>query len=368
MRGLALALLCACGPTSAPGTAASDFDWGLPDGVDPPPVPADNPMSVEKVALGRALFYDFRLSLDEARSCGLCHEQAKGFTDGFPRAVGALGDLHHHNAQPIVNVGYRQALTWNNPDLRTLEEQVLLPLFGDEPVEMGRTADELEALLVDDPALNAGFEQAFPDDPEPWTVPNLARALAAFERTLISVDSPWDRWLRGEGSLSASELRGLDLFESDRLGCTACHSGLDLADPPDGSEPVYANLGLYDLDGQGSYPEGGEGLLRTTGDPADMGRFRTPTLRNLAWTAPYFHDGTGATLEDVVDVLAAGGRVTGSGPNIGDGRANPHKDPRITGFALSPEERSDLVAFLLTLSDPGFVEDPRFADPVADDR
>lgn len=317
-------------------------------------------MTAEKVELGRELFYDFALSIDDKRSCGICHEQAKGFTDGFPRAVGALGDLHRHNAQPIVNVGYRTTLTWARPDRISLEEQLRIPLLGDDPIEMGLTEAAIEDLLHRE--YRDGFERAFEDDADPWTVDNLARAIAAFERTVISRDSAWDRFDRGDpDALSEAELRGMDLFFG-RLACDRCHEGPDFDHPADGGDPVYANLGLYDVGG-GAYPEGGEGLMRYTGDPSDMGRFRTPTLRNLAWTAPYFHDGTGATLEDVLDALAAGGRDNTSGPNLGDGRDNPHKHIWIEGFALTVDERSDVVAFLLALGDPGFIADPRFSDP-----
>jgi len=374
MRWWLWATLIGCGGPGQDAVPIDDtgYDWGLPPGVEPPPVPADNPMNRHKVALGRALFFDFRLSVDEARACGICHEPAKGFTDGFPRAVGALGDLHRHNTLSLTNVGYRQPLTWARTDLHTLESQLLVPLFGEDPIEMGRTPGELEALIESDPDYAAQFPQAFPTDAAPYTVDHIGWALAAFERTLISRNSPWDRYLRGDlSALSASEARGMDLFFGDRLGCGACHGGPDLDQPTDASgqpagPPGYHNIGLYDVDGQGAYPDGGEGLMSETGLVADMGRFRTPTLRNLAWTAPYFHDGTGASLEDAVDVFARGGRLTPDGPNPGDGRLSPLKDPSLTGFDWTPQERSDLLAFLHALGDPEFIADPRWSDPAVE--
>lgn len=366
---LVFAALLAAGGCEGPESI--EYDWGLPADVDPPNVPADNPQTAEKVELGRHLFYELRLSRNENRACGTCHEQAKAFTDGFHRAVGTENDLHGHNTMALANLGYRTQLGWSSPTPRSLEVELLVPLLGEDPIEMGmggREADML-AMLAGDPLYAELFATAFPDESEPVTLTNLARAIAAFERTLLSVDAPLDRYLRGDDdAISPAAARGWALFRSPELGCLGCHGGLDFASPTDAdgnviAEAGYFNIGLYDLDGSGAYPESAQGLFATTGVPTDMGRFRTPTLRNLAYTAPYMHDGSVINLTELVDILAAGGRNVQSGPFVGDGRANPHKSAAIVPIELSAEQRADLVALLLALSDERLVSDPKLAAP-----
>jgi cytochrome c peroxidase len=358
--------LTSCEP--APDTS---YDWSLPVGVEPPPVPTDNPQTPEKVELGRHLFYDLRLSKNQDRACGTCHEQQKGFTDGFHRAVGTENDLHGHNTMTLTNVGYSSELGWAYGSFRSLEQQLLVPLLGDDPIEMGMGGNEasLLAMLADDPVYAELFTAAFPDEPEPVTLANLARSIAAFERTIISVDAPLDRYLRGEeDAISPAAKRGWELFRSPEAGCSRCHGGRDLASPTNAENEViaevgYFNIGLYDLDGNGTYPESAQGLIETTGVAADMGRFRTPTLRNLAYTKPYMHDGSVISLEDAIDILAAGGRDVQSGPFAGDGRGNPHKSELIQAITLTPIQRADLLEMLLALGDEEFIADPRLASP-----
>ncbi|WP_181233992.1 MbnH family di-heme enzyme [Enhygromyxa salina] len=346
------------------------FDWGLPAGVEPPAVPADNPQTPEKVELGRHLFYDLRLSKNLNRACGTCHEQAKAFTDGFHRAVGTANDLHGHNTVALANVGYRSQLGWRSPMPDSLEQQLLVPLLGDDPIEMGMGGSEAQLLelLADDPRYVELFAAAFPDAPAGVSMVQLAQAIAAFERTIISVDAPLDRYLRGdEDAITPAAKRGWALFGSREVGCLGCHGGLDYASPTDAqgqpiAEAGYANIGLYNLEA-GAYPDSAQGLIEVTGVASDMGRFRVPSLRNLAYTGPYMHDGSVISLAGVVDIFAAGGRVITSGPYVGDGRANPHKSPGIQPIDLNPEQRADLVEMLLALSDAGLVTDPGLASP-----
>jgi cytochrome c peroxidase len=363
---LGLVLLVACEDGEA-----TDYAWDLPVGVEPPMVPADNPQTAEKVELGRHLFYDLRLSKHENRACGTCHEQAKGFTDGFHRAVGTEDDMHGHNTPSLVNAGYRTQLGWSSPAPRTLEEQLLVPLLGDMPLEMGMGGLEAEllAMLAGDPVYVPLFASAFPDEPAPVTLANVARAIAAFERTIISFDAPLDRYLRGdEDAISPAAKRGWELFRSPEVGCLGCHGGPDFASPTNAegqpiAEAGYYNIGLYDIDGAGAYPETAQGLFQSTGVPSDMGRFRTPTLRNLAYTWPYMHDGSVISVAEAVDIFAAGGRNVQSGPFVGDGRANPHKSEAIKPITLTAEQRADLVELLLALSDERLVSDSRLASP-----
>lgn len=360
------AALAACDADDAAG-----WDWGLPDGVEAPPEPADNPMDEDRVELGRWLFYDTELSLENNRACGVCHEQAKAFSDGLPRAIGTTGELHPHNSPGLTNVAYTEQLNWADPSPQSLEHQLLGPLLGTSPiVEMGmggREAELLERLRLR-PEYDPLFDAAFPDAEEPLSIEHIALAIASFQRTLLSWNSPWDHHVRGDaGALDASQQRGLALFFGE-AGCSRCHGGpnLDAPDPEDASvvaEPRYANVGLYDLDGAGAYPVGQGGLANATGDASDTGRFRIPGLRNVAITRPYMHDGSVDTLEHAVRIMAEGGRVLTSGPNVGDGQASPLKDPRLQPVELDEQQLADLVAFLEALTDQDFLDDERIASP-----
>jgi len=373
---LLLALAAGCAGPPGAGADPDVWDWGLPEHFSEPEVPADNPMSAEKVSLGRLLFYDFQISVDGGRSCGICHEPAKGFTDGFVKAVGTTGDIHPRNTLSVANVAWRAALTWRDPAVLSLEAQLLSPLMGTEPiVEMGMGGEEALLLerLSDFAPYPELFEAVWPEEPAPISLDNAARAIAAYERTLITADSPYDRYLLGEeGALSEAALRGMGLFFGERLGCGACHSGLFL-DRPLGDDgqladaPGYFNTGLYNLDGEGAYPPDDPGLAAITGDPSDTGAFRTPSLRNVAVTGSWSHDGTVASLEDAVDNYARGGRLLEGVAYAGDGATSPYKSPLIAGFAISDDERADVVAFLEALTDWEALSDPRYADPFCRD-
>jgi cytochrome c peroxidase len=340
--------------------APEPYAWSLPAGFPRPPVPTDNPMTTAKVELGRHLFYDTRLSVNGTTSCGTCHRQELAFTDGRAVARGATGEHHVRGSMSLTNVAYNTRLTWANPLMDSLEDQALAPLFGDTPVEMGLTGHEAEALtkLADDPSTVAMFIEAFPDEARPVTLRNVVRAIASFERTLISGDAPYDRYLAGDGTaLSPAAARGMELFFSERLECFHCHGGFNFSDTTrhEGQEAValpYHTTGLYDLDGQGSYPRKNRGLYEMTHDPADMGKFRAPSLRNIAVTAPYMHDGSIATLSEVLDHYAAGGRARNARTSI-----------FVPGFILTAEEKADVLAFLESLTDEQFLTDPRFANP-----
>lgn len=344
LRAVLGGLLLASALAGEPG-----WQWWLPPGFPEPPVPADNPMSEAKVELGRHLFYDHRLSFNGQSSCASCHRQDLAFTDGHAQAHGATGERHPRGAMSLANVGYNRVLGWDDPALNSLEAQALVPMLNQHPIELGIAGHEIELLekLGADGRYRELFAAAFAGESEPVTMENITRALAAFERTLISGDSPFDRWLRRNEPLDPAARRGMRLFYSDRLGCAHCHRGTNFE-----SGAEFHNTGLYDLDGRGTYPEGSEGLFRHTKKPEDMGRFRAPTLRNVAVTAPYMHDGSVATLGEVIDLYARGGRTK-----------NPRKDPLIAGFELTEEEKRDLIAFLEALTDQVFLTDRRFGRP-----
>jgi cytochrome c peroxidase len=366
---VAVACLAAGCEGEPPTPAAPEvYDWRLPAGFPTPRVPQDNPMTEAKVQLGRRLFYDKRLSLNGTQACASCHEQARAFTDGKPHGVGSTGVEHRRNAQGLANVAYATSLTWANPALTTLEAQALTPLFGSEPVELG-FGDDPEPLLQrlrDDPDLSARFAEAFPGEAPPVSLKTLTRALACFERSLLSGNSPFDQYLYGgkKDALNAQVKRGLELFFSERLECNHCHSGFNFQDATThegSSEPIqpFHNTGLYNEDGHGAYPRIDPGIIELTGRAEDMGRFRAPSLRNVAVTAPYMHDGSIATLSEVLDHYAAGGRAHG----LDSSRVSPVQSSFVRGFTLTPQEKEDLLVFFDALTDTDFLTNPRFADP-----
>jgi cytochrome c peroxidase len=359
-----MAIACSGGPDDA-------WRWDLPQGFPEPRVPDDNPMSAARVELGRHLFHDTRLSGNGTQACASCHRQELAFSDGRVHAVGSTGARHRRNSMSLANVAYASRLTWANPHLDRLEGQALIPMFGDDPVELGMPSDaELVRRLTADEGYVQLFAAAFPDEPEPIRVDNVTRALGSFQRTLISGRSAYDRYAQGDsGALSASALRGMELFFSERLECFHCHGGFNFADSVDHArlaepERAFHNTALYNVDGQGAYPARDRGLMEITGDPADMGRFKAPTLRNIAVTAPYMHDGSVPALEEAIEHYARGGRTVATGPDRGVGSESPLKDEFVVGFVLRAGEREDLLAFLHSLTDEEFLRDPRFAAPV----
>lgn len=345
--------------------------WSLPPGMPQPRVPADNPMTRGKVAIGHRLFYDVRLSGNETQSCASCHQPELAFTDGKTTPLGSTGEPLPRNSPSIVNSAYHATLTWANPALVTLEKQMEVPLFATHPVELGvndKNKGQILTRLRRDPWYAKRFPRVFRQARHPVSWTDVIRSIAAFERSIVSANSRYDRYLQGKAELDAAERRGMDLFMGEEGECSHCH-GSFLFDDQDtyvGSpeeRPKFHNTGIYNVGETGEYPYPNRGVYEITGKAKDMGAFRAPSLRNVARTGPYMHDGSVATLKEVVDNYAAGGRVITEGPDAGDGRKNPHKDPLIAGMDLSEQDREDLVAFLTTLSEPDFSKNPRFADP-----
>ncbi|MEM7156087.1 MAG: cytochrome c peroxidase [Myxococcota bacterium] len=378
------ALVMAVSACSGEAPTLTDWHWALPDHVAPPPVPESNPMTVEGVELGRRHFFEPRLSVTGEFSCSTCHEPELAFAVDEPTHEGALGVRTARNAPALVNLAWAPLLDWGNPTADSLEQQMLTPLFGDNPVEIGAgfvdgssdhyDPQRLLELVDSDPDYQDAFDDVFGDRPATERVSwdAVIAAISSFERSLVSLDAPFDRWLAGDpDALSAAEQRGLALFRSSRLGCAQCHAGplQSLAFVTDGravdERALFRNTGLYDLvqgpvvywgGARTRYPESGQGLGEFTQDPADDGKHRIPSLRNVAVTGPYMHDGSIESLDEVLDHYARGGRLVAEGPHAGDGRDNPNKDPAIGGFALSDTERRDLLAFLGSLTDPSFMD------------
>lgn len=371
--GFAWAFASPTVPSSDAATtpAAQEWAWNLPQFFPTPRVPATNRMTQAKVTLGRYLFYEPRLSGNGSQSCGSCHMQSKAFTDGLAVAIGSTGDHTLRSSMPLANVGYNTTLTWANPSLVRLERQMLVPLFGTNPVEMGvndRNKATVLARIRTDAAYRKRFATAFPGQKQPVTWTNVVKAISAFQRTMISGDSTYDRYLAGKATLTASQTRGKDLFFGEKAECHHCHGSFNLNDQVDYAgktpvRPLFHNTGLYNIGGTGAFPEGNRGVFELTATATDMGAFRAQSLRNIAVTAPYMHDGSIATLQEVVDFYAAGGRDITVGPNAGDGRANPYKSGLTAGIDLTPQDKADLVAFLKTFTDQRFLTNAKLSDP-----
>jgi len=277
----------------------------------------------------------------------------------------------------LVNIAYAGVLTWGNPTLRQLEGQALVPMFGDHPVELGlvQPGTLLLERLEKDARYRTMFAAAFPETAKPFTIANVTKALASFERSIISARSPYDRYhsYRESDAISPAARRGEILFFSQPFSCFRCHNGFMMAGATDfegrqasaegGIE--FHNTGLYNLAGLLSYPSPNTGIYETTKKPEDVGRFKAPTLRNVAVTGPYMHDGSIKSLDAVFDHYAAGGRTIEEGPYRGIGHDNPNKSPSVRGFTLTVEQRADFTAFLNSLTDEELLHDPRFSNPFA---
>jgi len=339
--------------------SADDYKWNLPEGFGPPPVPTSNPMTTAKVELGRYLFYDQRMSGNGKQACASCHMQRFAFTDRRPRAIGSTGQIHPRSSMSLVNVAYSKTLTWSNPNLTTLEDQMRVPIFGTNPVELGLDTDGATFLKIarSDKRYQELFQRAYPSDPNPFTIINLIRAIACFERTIISARSDWDADWRQVQHLYSLELdssktsesarRGEVLFFGDKLACGRCHGGNNFDASYSSTNvpikgPSFHNNGM---------PLGAAGLNEYTGSAEDIGKFKPPTMRNIELTAPYMHDGSVPSLDAVIDHYAKGGSHTST------------QSPLVHGFTISEQDRADLIAFLRSLTDLEVIRDPRFSDP-----
>jgi cytochrome c peroxidase len=281
-------------------------------------------MSQEKVDLGRRLFFEPRLSVTGRYSCASCHEPARAYADGRRVAVGATGEPLTSNAPALVNVAYNISFGWDRPKLRSLEAQMRQPMLSTHPVELGLRGREARVCLelAQDPQYARAFAAAFPEDPA-VSLGHLIKAIATFERTLIFGNSPFDRYVfQGDhGALSPAAKRGLALFFSARGGCAGCHGGLNFAGN-------WRDAG--GATGPASFARNG-----TTATP-----LRVPTLRNVALTAPYMHDGRYATLAQVLEHYS----------QLPQRGALP--DRRLPHAAFSAQDKLELLAFLDSLSDP----------------
>ena len=270
------------------------------------PIPEDNPLTVERIELGRRLFHDQRLSRDRSLTCASCHDPRRAFSGRQPRAIGVFGRTGRRNAPALLNRGYGRAFFWDGR-MPTLEAQVLQPI---------QDVNEMD-LPLDEAAARVGLD-----------IESISQALASYVRSIFSGDSPYDRFVNGNGTaLSRQQQEGLRIFRG-KGNCTTCHVGPTLSDEE------FHNTGVAWRDGQFQ----DEGRAAVTRNPRDRGAFKTPTLREVALTAPYMHDGSFRRLEEVVAFYDEGGRP------------NPRLDPDLRPLGLTAVERRALVAFLRSLS------------------
>jgi cytochrome c peroxidase len=314
-----------------PAAEEAAFEVKVPLGLPPLPVPEDNPMTAAKVELGKLLYFDKRLSKDASISCATCHDPEKGWAEHTPTSTGFQNQVGDRNSPTVLNSAYAKSMFWDGR-AASLEEQALGPMAN--PIEMAHTLDDIEKQLNEIPAYKEHFQKVFGTD---VTRDGMAKAIAAFERTILSGNSAFDKFKAGdEGALTDVQKKGMDLFDEN---CAMCHS------PPLFSNYMFINAGVG-MDAE----EPDKGRMNATEKENDLGKFRVPSLRDVANTAPYFHDGSAATLEEAVALMAAGGKD------------NPKLSPlmKAVGEAkLSAEDQAAIVEFLKALSgEPVKVEIP----------
>ena len=297
-------------------------------------IPPDNEFSMARWELGKKLFYDPILSLDSSLNCGSCHKQALAFADDVAFSDGVLGRAGVRNSPSLANIGYHPYFT-REGGISSLEKQVLVPI--QEHNEFDFNIIYVMDRMRKDSQYVQMSRKAYEREPDPFVI---TRAISCFERSLISGQSAYDRFtfLGEEKAMSKAEQAGMALFFSEKLACSSCHSGFNF------SNYAFENNGLYE-----SYPD--PGRFRLTSDSADLARFKVPSLRNVALTAPYMHDGSVSTLEAVIAHYESGGK------------AHPHRSEKIQAFILTNREKKELIAFLNCLTDLSFTTNPLFNPP-----
>jgi cytochrome c peroxidase len=326
----------------------------------------DNNTLAWKEETGRYLFFDKRLSITKTKSCASCHDPAMAFTDGYRKPLGVFADLHFRNTPTLINMSGQKYFNWANPEILSIEEQMDGPLFGSHPIEMGLDSTDTHTLkyLEKDTYYTSLFKKAYPDDANPVSWKNIKQSLAAYIKTFQSYNAPYDHYiLKDTSAISESAKAGEMLFFSPKYNCGQCHRPPSFgADSTMQLTEQYANIGLYDYEIIAE--KGGDlGLFHSTGDKNDRGKFKIPTLRNLSLTGPYFHDGSAATLQDVLNVYQEGGRIITYGDFQGNGKRDSRKHPLISGIEMTEKEKLQLLDFLYSLNDFGITTNPKYQSP-----
>ncbi len=311
-------------PAPADAAVGTPVAAKVPAGLPTFPIPTDNPLTEEKIALGKKLYFDKKLSKDGTVACATCHDPAMAWTEHRATSEGIKGQVGGANSPTVINAAYATSQFWDGR-MATLEEQALGPI--ENPIEMGHKLPDLVKELAEIAEYQEGFEKAF-GTPE-VTSDRIAKAIASFERTVLSGNSPYDKFKAGdESALNDAQKRGLKLFES--VGCADCHA-----------PPVFSNYRFYNAGIGMDKEKPDEGRKGFTGDDGDLGKFRVPMIREVANTGPYFHDGSVASLEEAVKIMAQGGKpndnLSGMMKAVGEEK-------------LTDENIKDLVEFLKALS------------------
>ncbi len=330
---------CKIDPKFGDGHDHTHLDLNIPAGLPPMPIPPDNPMSVEGVALGRKLFYDNILSANGTMNCGSCHQLGNYFVDSNKAlSVGVDGIAGTRNSMPLFNIGYSKSFFWDG-GAKDLESQVLDPIVN--PVELHETIPNVITKLQNHPEYPSLFKKAFGSDI--ITSKMLMQAIAQFERTMISANSKFDKWKRGELDLTAQEKRGMEVYLSEEKGdCFHCHGiGGTFTDFE------FRNTGLDSIPVD-------RGRYLITLNPIDDGKFKTPTLRNIAMTPPYMHNGRFKTLRECIDHYNTGFKYT---KNL-----SPELVTAVKG-RMNEQDINDLIAFLHTLTDHDFINNKNLDKP-----
>lgn len=323
-------------PASIPASKPTPYSLVIPNGFPTATnILEDNPLTTEGIALGKKLFHDPILSGDNTQSCSSCHRQDISFTDDLKFSKGISGAFGTRNSQPIINLLWAPSFFWDGR-APTLEEQALEPVSN--PIEMHLSWTEAVNKLQSHNMYPTLFRKAF--ETNTITKELIVKAIAQYERTLISADSKYDKWLRGEATLDSAELRGYELFFTEKADCFHCHGNILFTD------------NLFHNNGLDPFPKD-LGLAKVTGKTNDESKFKTPTLRNLVFTAPYMHDGRFSTIEQVVDFYSTGVKFSATIDPL-------MKNVNAGGIQLTLEEKGDLIAFLKTLTDSLFVSNPNF--------
>ncbi len=309
--------------------------------------PHDNHMTIDGIWLGRKLFYDPILSIDSTISCSSCHQQFGSFTDQLAISPGVAG-VTSRSSMSLINIGFHHSGLFWDGRVQTLEEQALIPV--EDPKEMGESWERVEEKLKDHPTYPADFRKAFGIETATMITRELAaKAIAQFERSLISGgNTKYDRFARGEIFLDENEYNGYLMFfdfepSVPDAECAHCHNA------PLFATSDFFNNGLQESPDFLGFVDKGLGLF--TGKPSDNGKFKAPTLRNVAFTAPYMHDGRFETLEEVVDHYNSGGK------------SSPNKNALLYPLHLTESQKSDLIAFILTLTDSSTLVNEAFQSP-----
>lgn len=308
-----------------------------------PIIPADNPLTEEGISLGKKLFFDRRLSKNNSKSCASCHNPDNAFTDIAQFSVGVDGQIGTRNSMPLFNLAwnFNERFAWDGSEL-SLERQVFEPVTN--PLEMDSNWQDVVNKLQQDNEYPDLFFQAFGTNIIDSNL--VVKAIAQFERTLVSGNSKFDRYLQGNAELTPEELNGFNVFmDEDRGDCFHCH-GSD-------NNPLWTDNDFHNNGLDATFTDLGLGAI--TGDPNDNGKFKSPSLRNLAFTAPYMHDGRFATLEEVINFYSEGLQISSTIDPL-------MKKANQGGVQLSNQDKADLKAFLLTLSDNEFINNPNFRE------